>query len=80
MRNQPICKTRDRGFLGCSLIMRLTRFKSSSVWNTIDPDDQPWSILETSKTEREFGFSAEIGFEERLKETVEWYKKTRSRP
>jgi GDP-L-fucose synthase len=58
-----------------NLIVRLTGFKGQVIWDTTKPDGQPRRCLDVSKTEKEFGFKAEINFEEGLKKTVEWYKK-----
>jgi GDP-L-fucose synthase len=35
-------------------------------------------MLDTSKALREFGWKARIGFEEGLRETVEWFEANRS--
>lgn len=59
------------------LIARLTEFKGKIVWDTSKPDGQPRRCLDTSKAEKEFGFKAKTNFEEGLKKTIEWYKKTR---
>ncbi len=58
------------------LIVRLTGFKGSIEWDSSKPDGQPKRCLDTSKAEKEFGFKAKTPFEEGLKKTVEWYKKT----
>lgn len=55
------------------LIVRLTGFKGRVVWDTSKPDGQPRRMLDTTRAEKEFGFRARIGFEEGLKETIEWY-------
>jgi GDP-L-fucose synthase len=60
------------------LIVRLTGFKGKIIWDTSKPDGQPRRCLDTSKAEKEFGFKAKTNFEEGLKKTIEWYKKTRS--
>jgi len=61
-----------------NLIVRLTGFKGKIIWGTSKPDGQPRRCLDTSKAEKEFGFKAKTNFEEGLKKTIEWYKKTRS--
>jgi GDP-L-fucose synthase len=59
------------------LIARLCRFEGELVWDTSKPDGQPRRMLDTSKALREFGWKARIGFEEGLRETVEWFEKNR---
>jgi len=60
------------------MIARLTGFTGRFTWDTTKPDGQPRRCLDTSKAERLFGFRARIGFEQGLKETVEWYVRTSS--
>jgi GDP-L-fucose synthase len=55
------------------LIVRLTGFKGEIRWDTTQPDGQPRRCLDTTKAEKEFGFKAEMGFEEGLKKTIDWY-------
>jgi GDP-L-fucose synthase len=59
------------------LLARLCRFEGEIVWDTTKPDGQPRRMLDTSKAEREFGWKARIGFEEGLRETVEWFERNR---
>ena len=56
------------------LIVKLTGFKGKIIWDTSKPDGQPRRCLDTTKTEKEFGFKAKIPFEEGLKRTIEWYR------
>jgi GDP-L-fucose synthase len=55
-------------------IAALTGFEGRLVWDASQPDGQPRRSLETSRAEREFGFRARIGFDEGLKQTIEWYR------
>ena len=55
-------------------IAALTGFKGRLVWDASQPDGQPRRRLDTSRAEREFGFRAQIGFDEGLKQTIEWYR------
>lgn len=55
-------------------IAALTEFKGHLVWDASQPDGQPRRLLEVSRAECEFGFRARIGFDEGLKQTVEWYR------
>lgn len=58
-------------------IAALTGFKGELVWDTSQPDGQPRRCLDVSRAEREFGFRARIGFDEGLRETIDWYRSTR---
>jgi GDP-L-fucose synthase len=58
-------------------IAALTGFKGRLVWDTSQPDGQPRRCLDTSRAEREFGFRARIGFDEGLRQTIEWYRNHR---
>lgn len=50
-------------------------FAGEIRWDTSKPNGQPRRRLDVSRAEREFGFRAQMGFEEGLRRTVEWYKK-----
>ncbi len=56
------------------LVARLCRFQGDIVWDPTKPNGQPRRMLDTSRALREFGWKARIGFEEGLRETVEWYE------
>ena len=60
-----------------TLIADLTDFTGEIVWDTTKPDGQPRRCLDVSRAEREFGFRAKTGFEDGLKETIEWYRNKR---
>jgi GDP-L-fucose synthase len=55
-------------------IAALTGFNGRLVWDASQPDGQPRRRLDTSRAEREFGFRAQIGFDEGLKQAIEWYR------
>jgi len=55
-------------------IAALTGFEGRLVWDASQPDGQPRRRLDTSRAEREFGFRARIGFDEGLKQTIDWYR------
>jgi len=55
-------------------IAALTGFSGRLVWDASQPDGQPRRSLDTSRAEREFGFRARIGFDEGLKQTIEWFR------
>ncbi len=59
------------------LVARLCRFGGEIVWDSSKPDGQPRRMLDTSRALREFGWKAKIGFEEGLRETVDWFEKNR---
>ncbi len=61
------------------LVARLCRFEGELVWDATKPDGQPRRMLDTSRALREFGWKARIGFEEGLRETVEWFEANRGR-
>jgi nucleoside-diphosphate-sugar epimerase len=56
-----------------SLIIELSGYKGSILWNTSRPDGQPRRMLDTSRANTEFGFKASIPFKEGLKKTIDWY-------
>ncbi len=57
-----------------SLIKNLTGFKGKIVWDKTKPDGQPRRKLDTTKAQKEFGFTAKTTFEKGLKETIKWFK------
>jgi GDP-L-fucose synthase len=56
-------------------IRRLMDFEGEINWDSLKPDGQPRRMLDVSKAEGEFGFKAKVGFEEGLKNTIDWYLK-----
>ena len=58
------------------IIQELTGFAGTIHWDTSKPDGQPRRCLVTSRAEKEFGFVAQVSFEEGLKRTVAWYRST----
>src|SRR6266480_5083592 len=56
------------------LIARLTGFKGKVKWDTSQPNGQPRRKLDTTRAEQEFGFRAQVGFEEGLRRTIAWYE------
>jgi len=55
------------------IIARYTGYSYDIFWDTTKPDGQPRRGLDVSRAEREFGFRAEVSFEEGLRRTIEWY-------
>ncbi len=60
-------------------IAKLVGFQGKLVWDPSKPNGQPRRMLNTERAEREFGFRAEITFDEGLLKTVEWFEAQRSR-
>jgi GDP-L-fucose synthase len=56
-----------------SKISVITGFEGEIVWDKSRPDGQPKRCLDVSRAREEFGFVAEMGFEDGLKRTVDWY-------
>jgi GDP-L-fucose synthase len=59
------------------LIARLTGFSGRIVWDASKPDGQPRRMLDTSRAATGFGFVAKTPFEEGLRQTIAWYRRTR---
>lgn len=55
------------------LIARISGFEGEIIWDESRPDGQPRRCLDTRKAEK-FGFKADVGFENGLKRTIDWYK------
>jgi GDP-L-fucose synthase len=62
------------------LIARLTGFRGELRWNADHPDGQPRRRLSVERAEAEFGFRAEVDFEEGLRRTIDWYAAASSHP
>ena len=60
------------------LVVEMTEFKGTIVWDDTKPDGQPRRMLDTSRAEQEFNFRARTGFEEGLQHTVAWYLEHRA--
>lgn len=56
------------------LIVKLTGFQGTLVWDSTKPDGQPRRCLDTSRAQSLLGWKAQTGFEEGLKRTIEWYR------
>lgn len=57
-----------------NLICKLMNFKGEIRWDITKPGGQPKRCLDTSRAQKEIGFTATTNFEEGLKRTIEWYK------
>ncbi|MBE9163004.1 MULTISPECIES: GDP-L-fucose synthase [Microcoleaceae] len=56
-------------------ICELMGFEGEIVWETDKPNGQPRRCLDTERAKERFGFVAEMGFKEGLKNTIDWYRK-----
>jgi GDP-L-fucose synthase len=56
-------------------ICELMDYRGEIIWETDKPNGQPRRCLDTQKALDKFGFKAQVGFEEGLKNTIEWYRK-----
>ena len=56
------------------LIARLTDYEGEIVWDTSKPDGQPTRCLDVSRARELMGFQAEVGLEDGLRNTVEWFR------
>lgn len=59
-----------------SLIVELTGFKGTLVWDESQPDGQPRRMLDTTRAFEEFGFKARTDLREGLIKTISWYRET----
>ncbi len=59
------------------LIARLSGFEGEIRWDPTKPDGQPRRCLDTTRAGELMGWRAEVGFEEGLRRTIEWYRETR---
>lgn len=57
------------------LICRLMEYKGEIRWDPSKPDGQPRRALDVTLAAREFGFKAKVGFEEGLRDVIDWYRK-----
>ncbi len=56
------------------LIVKLTGFTGGITWDSTKPDGQPRRCLDTSLAIKLMNWKAQVGFEEGLKKTIEWYR------
>jgi GDP-L-fucose synthase len=59
------------------LIIELTGFKGTVIWDETKPDGQPRRMLDTARAYHEFGFKARTDFRVGLAKTIEWYRSHR---
>lgn len=56
------------------LIAKLTGFTGEIRWDTSKPDGQPRRCLDTSRAKNLINWQARVGFEEGLRNTINWYQ------
>lgn len=59
-----------------ALIQKLTGYQGRIVWDTSRPNGQPRRCLDVSRAEKLLGFRASTGFEEGLRKTIDWYRRS----
>ncbi|MFO0827683.1 MAG: GDP-L-fucose synthase [Phycisphaerales bacterium] len=57
------------------LIARLTGFTGEIRWDSSKPDGQPRRCLATDRAAKLLSWRAQVGFEEGLRRTIEWFRK-----
>ncbi|MCI0365190.1 MAG: GDP-L-fucose synthase [Phycisphaerales bacterium] len=60
------------------LIAKLTGFHGEIRWDASKPDGQPRRCLDTARAKKMLGWKAQVGFEEGLRRTIEWWRKETS--
>lgn len=58
-------------------IARLADFRGELRWDTSKPDGQPRRLVDSSRAEKEFGFTAAMALEPGLERTIRWYEANR---
>ncbi len=56
------------------LIVKLTGFRGRIEWDTNKPDGQPRRCLDVERASKLLGWRAQVGFEDGLKRTIDWYR------
>jgi GDP-L-fucose synthase len=57
-------------------IARHTGYTGQIEWDTTKPNGQPRRALNTDRAFERFGFRATTGFDEGLRQTIDWYRET----
>ena len=61
------------------MIVKMTGFDGTLVWQTDKPNGQPRRGLDVSRARELFGWSAQVPFEEGMRRTIEWFKENREK-
>ena len=56
------------------LICELMEFEGEIVWETDKPNGQPRRCLDTQRAKQAFNFTAEVDFNQGLRNTIDWYR------
>ena len=59
-------------------IAELTGFTGRICWDPSQPDGQPRRCLDVSRAKALFGFEARTSFDEGLRQTIDWYRASRT--
>lgn len=62
-----------------ALIARLVGFHGEIRWNPSKPDGQPRRCLDTARAQELLGWRSQVGFEEGLRRTIDWWRAEGSR-
>lgn len=62
-----------------ALIARLSDFEGDVHWDATKPDGQPRRRLDVSRAKSAFGFEATTDFVDGLRQTIDWYRRTKGR-
>jgi nucleoside-diphosphate-sugar epimerase len=57
-----------------TLLCRLTSYEGEVVWDTSRPDGQPRRRVDAQRARQLFGFEPQVGFEEGLRRTIDWFE------
>jgi GDP-L-fucose synthase len=60
------------------MISDIVGFGGDIVWDTAKPDGQPRRMLDTTRAQAEFGFTAAVDLDQGLRQTVAWWESTGS--
>ena len=61
------------------LIARLTGFDGEIRWDATKPDGQPRRCLDTQRAKKLLAWQAQVGFEEGLRRTIDWWRSETSK-
>ncbi len=59
------------------LIARLTGFEGEIRWDATKPDGQPRRCLDTERAKAMLDWTAQVGFEDGLRRTIDWFRENR---
>ena len=59
------------------LIVKLTNFQGEIRWDSTKPDGQPRRCLDVSRAAERLDWQAQVGFEDGLRRTINWYEEHR---